>query len=70
MSTLRTNFPGLGGKPVDYESIKRIAFHDHGIAIINLSDSRIAWADRELLEQMCQRIYGTREKKPAISRRA
>jgi hypothetical protein len=55
---MRTNFPRLAGKSIDYEAIKRSAFHDHGIAIINLNDSRIAWADRELMEQLCRRIYG------------
>lgn len=59
-SAMRTNFPKIAGKPVDYEAVKRQAFHDQGIAIIDLSDSRIPWPDRELLEQMCRRIYGQR----------
>lgn len=55
---MKTNFPQLAGSPVDYEHIKRQAYRDQRIAIIDLTDSRIPWQDRELLEQMCQRIYG------------
>lgn len=58
---LATNYPSRKiGSTVDYEAIKRNAFHDQGIAIIDLTDSRIPWQDRALLEVMCQRIYGKR----------
>lgn len=39
-------------------SSKRNAFHDQGIAIIDLTDSRIPWKDREIIEGACQRLYG------------
>lgn len=57
---MRSNFPRLSGKAVDYEAIKRNAYLDQGIAIIDLTDSRIAWPDRELVEQLCKRLYGER----------
>lgn len=62
---LVTNFPtGMVGREVDYEAVKRNAYHDQGIAIIDLSDSRIPWPDREIIEGACRRLYG---QKPARS---
>jgi hypothetical protein len=56
---LATNFPtGNIGRAVDYERVKREAYHGQGIAIIDLSDSRIAWADRTIIEDACKRLYG------------
>lgn len=48
---LATNYPSRKiGSTVDYEAIKRNAYHDQGIAIIDLTDSRIPWQDREIIE--------------------
>lgn len=56
---LASNYPtSLAGKPVDYEAVKRRAYLDQGIAIIDLSDRRIPWQDREIIEGACKRIYG------------
>lgn len=54
---LRTNAP-MPGRPVDYEGIKARAYHDQGIAIIDLADSRIPWQDREIIEMACKKLYG------------
>lgn len=61
---LRTNALSPG-RSIDYEALKRNAYHDQGIAIIDLTDSRIPWPIRELLQQECQRIYGKRDSKAA-----
>lgn len=57
---LRTNFPRLAGNPVDYEAVKAKAFHEQKIAVIDLNDSRIAWPDREIIEQACRKLYGAK----------
>lgn len=57
---MQTNFPRLAGKPVDYEAVKARAFHDQGLAIIDLSDNRIPWQDRELIEAACRKLYGVK----------
>ena len=62
MNALASNFPRIGGKAVDYEAIKRNAYHDQGIAIIDLTDSRIPWQDREIIEGACRRLYGQKRK--------
>jgi hypothetical protein len=59
---LVTNFPtGMVGRGVDYEAVKRNAYHDQGIAIIDLSDSRIPWPDREIIDGACRRLYGSKK---------
>ena len=56
---LATNYPSRKiGSAVDYEAIKRNAYHDQGIAIIDLTDSRIPWDTREIIEGACRRLYG------------
>ena len=61
---LPTNYPaGMIGRAVDYEAVKRNAYHDQGIAIIDLTDSRIPWQDREIIEGACRKLYG--QPKPA-----
>jgi len=56
---LRTNYPTQSmGQAIDYEAVKRNAYHDQGIAIIDLTDSRIPWQDREIIEGACRRLYG------------
>lgn len=57
---LRTNFPRLAGRPIDYEAVKAKAFHDQNIAVIDLNDSRIAWPDREIITQACRKLYGSK----------
>lgn len=59
MIRLATNYPAHRvGSHVDYEAIKKNAYHDQGIAIIDLTDSRIPWQDREIIEGACRRLYG------------
>lgn len=55
---MQSNFPRLAGRPVDYEAVKARAYHDQGIAIIDLTDSRIPWQDRQIIEMACKRLYG------------
>lgn len=59
MTRLATNYPTHQiGRAIDYEAIKKHAYHDQGIAIIDLTDSRIPWQDREIIEGACRRLYG------------
>lgn len=63
---LATNYPSRKvGSSIDYEAIKRNAFHDQGIAIIDLTDSRIPWDTREIIEGACRRLYGQKRKRLA-----
>jgi hypothetical protein len=56
---MRTNYPtDQIGRPMDKEAIKRQAYLDQRIAVIDLNDSRIPWEDREIIEGACRRLYG------------
>lgn len=56
---MRTNYPRRDiGREIDYEAIKRNAYHDQGIAVIDLADSRIPWDIREIIEGACRKLYG------------
>lgn len=48
---------------VDYEAIKRHAFHDQGILIVKMDDPKLSWTDKEILRAVGERLYG----KPAGS---
>lgn len=61
MSHLETNYPRrMLGNSVDYDRIKAEAYHGQGIAIIDLTDSRIPWDTREIIEGACKRLYGVK----------
>ena len=63
MQRLATNYPTRNmGRAIDYEAVKRNAYHDQGIAIIDLTDSRIPWQDREIIEGACRRLYGQKKR--------
>jgi hypothetical protein len=63
---LATNYPSRKiGSEIDYEAIKRNAYHDQGIAIIDLTDIRIPWDTREIIEGACRRLYGQKRERLA-----
>lgn len=49
-------------KSVDYEAIKRYAFRDQNILVVDIEDPRLPWQEKELLTAIAQRLYG--EKSP------
>jgi hypothetical protein len=66
---LVTNFPSRKiGSEVDYEAIKRSAFHDQGIAIIDLTDRRIPWDTREIIEGACGKLCGQKRSQSCAQR--
>ena len=46
---------------VDYEAMKRCAFQDQGVLVISIEDPRLTWAERELVRQLGERLYGKRK---------
>lgn len=43
---------------VDYEAIKRNALHDQGMLVVSIDDPRLSWPERELLQQIGEKVYG------------
>ncbi|RWD00182.1 MAG: hypothetical protein EOS58_30855 [Mesorhizobium sp.] len=56
MSSLRS--PLNFASTVDYEAIKKNAFHDQGILVVKMDDPKLSWADREILRAVGERLYG------------
>ncbi len=44
----------------DSEHVKRMAFHDHGIAVIAIDDPNLSWVDKAELTRIAEKIYGKR----------
>ena len=52
-------FPkGYGGTRRDPEQVKRDGWREQGVLVVNLSDSRLTWPERELVKQLGQKLYG------------
>ncbi len=45
-------------KKMDCDAIKRSAFHDDRILVVGLDNPALTWPDRQLLEQLGERLYG------------
>ncbi|WPE19949.1 hypothetical protein [Shinella zoogloeoides] len=58
MTQLGFRSTGRGPNAVDYEAMKKNAFHDQDILIVNIRDSKLPWQDRELLASIGERLYG------------
>lgn len=61
---MRSNFPS-GRSPTSPEELERMrvaCFHKQNVANISLDDPRLPWQEKELLEQICARLYGPRVK--------
>lgn len=48
---------------VDISFMKRQAFHDHDILIVNLDDPKIGWDERQMLLNLGNKLYGKRKVK-------
>lgn len=57
--------PNRGPNSINYEGIKKNAFHDQDVLIVNINDTKLPWQDREFLKVIGERLYG---KKPARPR--
>jgi hypothetical protein len=42
----------------DLEAVKRAGWRNQGILVVSVSDRRLDWMERELLERIGERLYG------------
>ena len=42
----------------DAEAVKKNAFHDQKILVVNIDDDRIGWVEREVLKQVGEKLFG------------
>ena len=54
-------FPkGYGGTRRDPEQVKQDGWKEQGVLVVNLSDNRPTWPERELVRQLGAKLYGAR----------
>ena len=52
---------GYGGQRRPPEDVKRDGWLDHGLLAVSINDQRLTWPERELVKQLGQKLYGSRE---------
>ncbi len=56
-------FPkNFGGERTDPETVKRDGWRGYGTLVVNASDPRLNWTERELIKQIGERLYGDKPK--------
>ena len=50
--------PGYGGQRRSPEDVKRAGWQEQGLLVINPTDPRLTWPERELIQQLGDRLYG------------
>lgn len=51
---------GCGGTRPSPEHVKRNGWHDQNILVVSVDDQRLTWPERELIRQLGEKLYGTR----------
>ena len=60
MTSMRFTSKCYGGRRRDQERVKRDGWRDQGVFAVSISDPRLNWSERELVEQLGNRLYGKR----------
>lgn len=51
---------GYGGERRSPERVKRDGWHEQGLLAVALDDERLTWPERELVQQLGDKLYGKR----------
>ena len=46
---------------IDVETLKADGWNDHRILVVGADDTRINWMERQVIEQMGERLFGRRK---------
>lgn len=57
---MRWTPPGYGGNRRPPDEIKRDGWREQGVLVVNADDVRLSWAERELIRQLGEKLYGRR----------
>jgi hypothetical protein len=60
MKTMSFTPRGYGGRRRDPEQIRREGWREQGLLAVSIDDARLTWPERELVEQLGNRLYGRR----------
>lgn len=43
---------------MDVEEVKADGYHTHGILVVALSDIRLSWIEKQIMEQIGRKLFG------------
>lgn len=58
---MRDSIGRLQGRPIDCDAIKRAAWQDDGILVVDVDGVGLSWPDREILGRIGDGLYGRRK---------
>lgn len=61
MNGMRWTPRGFGGQRPDPEIVKREGWNSEGILVVKADDDRLSWPERELIQQLGEKLYGKRK---------
>jgi len=53
---------GFGGERQPPEDIKRQGWQAQRVLVVDADDERLTWPERELVRQLGEKLYGTKQK--------
>ncbi|MFJ1291813.1 hypothetical protein ACEPPZ_06925 [Paracoccus yeei] len=53
---------GYGGRRRNPDEVKRDGWKEQGLLAVAVDDDRLTWPERELVNQLGERLYGKRER--------
>jgi hypothetical protein len=53
---------GYGGERCPPEKIKQDGWREQGLLVVAANDDRLSWPERELIRQIGEKLYGSRQK--------
>lgn len=51
---------GYGGQRRDADQVKREGWQEQGVLAVSVTDDRLTWPERALVEQLGTKLYGAR----------
>jgi len=60
MRTMRWHPHGCGGHRRNPDQLKRDGWRNQGLLAVAVDDERLTWAERELIRQLGEKLYGKR----------
>ena len=60
MTGMRFAPRGYGGHRRSPDQVKRDGWREQGLLAVSVDDERLSWPERELVRQLGQKLYGTR----------
>lgn len=62
MKSMRWHPPGFGGGRRGPDQVKRDGWRETGLLAVSVDDDRLTWPERELVQQLGEKLYGKRNK--------